>query len=215
MHRLFTLDMPFLRFARNTALVSLAALGPLLVVYVISIPGFAAMLFDGGPALALFLRQIATNGLPVVFAVNFISFFLFAWMHDRPRNAANSTLVLLIDLPLRLAVFVSLHAIIYALSADWFGSFGGSPATALRVVAPTLARSALFENISGVYLYATLASAIPLYAASIDRSRRLSAVAAILPGKLGAILLALMIFGVFVASLAGLASALVRIQAAG
>jgi hypothetical protein len=35
-------------------------------------------------------------------------------------------------------------------------------------VAPTLARSAFFENVSGVYLYATLVSAIPLYVSVIE-----------------------------------------------
>ena len=40
------------------------------------------------------------------------------------------------------------------MSADLFGSFNGSRATALSVVGPTLERSFMFGNISGVYLYA-------------------------------------------------------------
>jgi len=36
-------------------------------------------------------------------------------------------------------------------------------------VAPTLARPAFFENISGVYLYATLVSAMPLHVSSIEK----------------------------------------------
>ena len=212
MQRLFTLDMPFLRFARNTALVSLASLVPLLILFVAKTPGFGGMLLDGGPALWLVLRQVVTNGFPVVFVVNYLAFFLYAWIEARPRQARDLSVVLLVDLPVRLVTFVALHALIYALSADWFGSFGGNPATALSVVAPTLARSALFENISGVYLYATLVSAIPLYASVIERSRWLSVLAERLPGRSGSVLLAVAFFAVFVLVLTAVASALVAIQ---
>ena len=39
--------------------------------------------------------------------------------------------------------------------------------TALRVVAPTLARAATFENLSGVYLYATLLASLPAQAQAL------------------------------------------------
>ena len=146
---------------------------PLLVLYIALTPGFAAQLMGGGPALGRFLRQVLTNGLPVVFAVNYVGFFLFAWAVDRHPGGRGRALVLLVDLPMRVVLFIILHAVIYAVSADWFGSFGGSRLTALRVVAPTLAQSALFQNISGVYLYATLVSALPLYVAALERSDRL------------------------------------------
>lgn len=192
MERFFSLDQPFLRFVLNTLVASLLGLFPLLALYIALTPGFTNMLLDGGPALERFARQVATNGLPVVFAVNYISFFLYGWLNARPGNAPCAAQVILIDLPLRLFAFAFLHAIIYVLSADWFGSFGGSRATALRVVAPTLARSALFENISGVYLYATLVSALPLYASAIERSRTGR------PHRRSlAFLLALLLFGLF------------------
>lgn len=46
-----------------------------------------------------------------------------------------------------------------------FGSFGGDPLQALRVAGPTLVQAAAFGNLSGVYLYATLISALPLHMA--------------------------------------------------
>lgn len=210
MHRHFCLDMSFPRFAWNTLLFSLAGLIPLLALFVALTPGFGDMLADGGPALGLFLRQVATNGLPVVFVVNYVAFFLFAWMNsaDGPAPAA----ILLIDLPVRIVVFVALHAIIYVASARWFGSFGGSPATALQVVGPTLARSVFFENISGVYLYATMVGAIPLYASAIARAPRLAALARRIPGGWGDAVLAFAIFGVFVFGLTVLAAAIVQLQ---
>lgn len=204
--------MPFLRFARNTALASLASLAPLLLLFVATTPGFGTMLLDGGPALGLFLRQVLLNGLTVVFVVNYIAFFLYARLDARPRGARDSAAVPLIDMAMRLAVFVLVHAIVYAVSAQWFGSFGGSPSTALAVVAPTLARSALFENLSGVYLYATLASAIPLYAAAISRSRRLGPLARRLPGRSGPVLIALGLFALFVLALSGAAAVVAEHQ---
>lgn len=149
-------------------LVSLAGLLPLLAIFVALTPGFAAALSENEQALERFLRQVVTNGLPVVFVVNYLAFFLYASTNARGNLERRPGLVLLLDVAARLVAFIVLHILIYVLSADWFGSFGGSRATAVRVVAPTLARSAFFENISGVYLYATLVSAIPLYVSVIE-----------------------------------------------
>ncbi|PWJ20774.1 hypothetical protein SAMN05421539_10219 [Jannaschia seohaensis] len=149
-------------------LVSLAGLLPLLAIFVALTPGFATALFENEQALERFLRQVVTNGLPVVFVVNYLTLFLYASTNARGDLERRPGLVLFLDVAARLVAFIVLHILIYVLSADWFGSFGGSRATAVRVVAPTLARSAFFENISGVYLYATLVSAIPLYVSVIE-----------------------------------------------
>ena len=119
------------------------------------------MLRDGGTAaLWLLVRQVAVNGLPVVFVATWAG----AVLHGAARQGR---LALLADAPLRLAVFALLHAGIYVLAAGWFGSFGGDRMTALRVVAPTLARAAAFENLSGVYLYATLLASLPAQAQAL------------------------------------------------
>jgi hypothetical protein len=78
MHRHFTLDMPAGRFARNTLIASLLGMVPLLGLYIALTPGFAAQLLGGGDPLWRFVRQVLTNGLPVVFAVNYAGFLLFA-----------------------------------------------------------------------------------------------------------------------------------------
>ena len=212
MHRFFSTDMPGTRFIRNVFLFSLAGLLPVLVIYVSLTPGFASALMQGGPSLNRFLRQVATNGLPVVFAVNYVGFFLFALSQKEGADRPDSGLYVLLDMPARVFVFLVLHAIIYVLSADWFGSFGGSRATALRVVAPTLARSALFENISGVYLYATLVSALPLYVSAFGRSSRLRFLVAWFPYKSGAFVLALAWFALAVLFLTALAKLIVFFQ---
>jgi hypothetical protein len=167
--RHFAIDMPFWRFALNTLIASCLSLAPLMLLYVALTPGFGSMLLDGGPQLRLFLRQVAANGLPIVFVVNFVGFFLYAALVGRTRSAQAAALALVIDPVARIVVFVALHAAIYVAAARWFGSFGGDGWRALQVVGPTLARSAAFGNVSGVYLYATLVSALPLYAAAVER----------------------------------------------
>ncbi len=212
MERYFAIDMPAGRFAWNTLVFSLFSLVPVVLIYVALTPGFGAILIDGGLPLSRFSRQVVTNGLPVVFIVNYISFFLFASIMARPGQDYGIGLVLLVDLPVRIFGFVALHAIIYVLSADLFGSFGASRATALRVVAPTLARSIFFENISGAYLYATLASALPLYIAAVENSARLGRLANRFPGRSGSVLFALALFAFSVLALSAFAAMLIRWQ---
>lgn len=148
-------------------IVSCAALLPILVFFVLTTPGFAELLGQNEAARGRFLRQVFTNGVPVISLVNYSSFFLLAVLVTKgaPRLAF---LLLLIDLPLRVVTFFFLHAVIYVMSAHWFGSFGGDRLQALQVVGPTLAGAAAFENISGVYLYATLVGALPLYALALQ-----------------------------------------------
>ena len=191
MRRFFSIHMHGMQFLMNVLLFSLAGLVPVLLIYVLLSPGFASTLIAGGPPLSRFLRQVLTNGLPVVFVTNYVGFFLYALSQEIPTSNRDPALYLLADPPTRVAIFLILHALIYMLSADWFGSFGGSRITALGVVAPTLARSALFENISGVYLYATMVSAIPLYVSAIAHSPRLSRTVAIFPFKLGTLIIGL------------------------
>ena len=212
MHRHFSLELPFTRFLRNVALLSLAALIPFVLLFIATRPGFGAMLLDGGPALPRFLRQIITNGLPIVFVVNYISFFLFAWMNTGAPGKRDPALIVVVDISARLATFIMLHALIYVLSADWFGSFAGDRMTALSVVAPTLARSALFENISGAYLYATLVSALPLYVDATKRSARLGRLARRFPDKSGPVIISLVLFLVFILILSGIAALIVHLQ---
>ena len=205
--------MPGMVFLRNVLLFSLAGLLPVLVLYIALSPGFTTALAGGGPALGRFLRQVLTNGLPVVVMVNYVGFFLFALSHERSGSGRDPGAYIVVDFFSRLGIFVGLHALIYVVSADWYGSFGGSRATALRVVAPTLARSALFENVSGVYLYATLVSAVPLYVSAARRSSRLAPVVRFFPEPIGPVAFALLIFVAGAACLTALATVFVRLQA--
>ena len=193
-------------------LFSLAALAPVLFLYVLLAPGFAPALAAGGPVLGRFMRQVVTNGLPVVFTVNYVSFFLFALTHRPAGSQRDPAAFLLLDLVVRVVLFIGLHALIYVFSAEWYDSFGGSPATALSVVAPTLARSAYLENISGVYLYATMVSALPLYVSAIKQSAILHSLVDLFPQKTGVITLALLSLLLAVISLTLVAETIGHLQ---
>lgn len=198
--RHFSVGLPLARFARNTILLSLIGLGPVLAVYVALVPGFWSHLISTEAALAGFSRQILTNGLPVVFVVNAFGLSLFARLRaDRLRPEQ----VLAADMAARIGGFVALHVLIYPASALMFGSFGGDPLQALRVLGPTLTQAAAFGNLSGVYLYATLVSAFPLHlvlaGAALRRSGHLNTSFARLA------LLALAIFGLQALLLTGIA----------
>jgi hypothetical protein len=158
--RHFSVGLSLTRFALNTLLLSLIGLAPVLALYIALVPGFWSHLIAADAALAGFIRQILTNGLPVVVVVNAFGLSLFAQLRaDRLRPEW----VFVADMAARIGAFIVLHLIIYPGSALMFGSFGGDPLQALRVVGPTLAQSAAFGNLSGVYLYATLVSALPLH----------------------------------------------------
>ncbi|SMX49678.1 hypothetical protein MAA8898_04384 [Maliponia aquimaris] len=212
MQKFFLLEMPARLFIRNTLLVSLVGLFAVLVPYVFLIPGFGAVLAEGGPAFSRFLRQILTNGLPVVFAVNYVGFFLIALGNTRTKANKVPILALMLDIPARVAVFVVLHVIVYVMSADWFDSFGGSRATALRVVAPTLARSAFFENLSGVYLYASLMCTFPMHVDLLARADWMRRIGRRLPRFAMPVFVALLWFALAVVTLTLLADQITRWQ---
>lgn len=204
--------MPAILFLRNTLVVSLIGLGAMLVPYIAMSPGFGAILAEGGPALSRFLRQLLTNGLPVVFAVNYAGFFVIALSAARASADQIPRMALFLDIPIRVTLFVVLHIIIYVKSADWFGTFGGSRETALQVVAPTLARSTFFENLSGVYLYASLVCAMPMHADLIARADWLRLDGGRNQHVAAAIVLALLWLALSVVSLTVLAEIVTRWQ---
>lgn len=164
--RNFRTQVPFSTFAWKCLLVSLVPCLALVPIYIATSPtAFWETLVSMPAARARLIRQLLTNGLPVIFAVNYVGFFLFATFSER-RSLGIRYIAL--DALLRPILFVVLHVVIYALSADFYGSFGGDRAQGMRVVFPTLERSAFLENLSGVYLYSVLLPAIPLYVRALQ-----------------------------------------------
>ena len=162
--RHFSMRLPAGRFLRNTVLLSLGSLVPVLGLYIARTPGFAGHLAGTQGALGPFLRQILTNGLPVVVAVNWVALILFA--RERAGTIRPGA-ALAFDFAARIGLFAALNGVVFVASALAFGAFGGDPAQALGALGPTLARAAAFGNLAGVYLYATLVGALPLHFALI------------------------------------------------
>jgi hypothetical protein len=160
----FSTHLPAGRFLRNTVLLSLAGLLPVLGLYIARTPGFAGHLAGTEGTLGPFLRQILTNGLPVVVIVNWAALILFARARAgmmRPGAALG------LDFAVRIGLFAVLNGAVFVASALVFDSFGADPAQALGALGPTLVRAAAFGNLAGVYLYATLVGALPLHMALI------------------------------------------------
>ena len=105
MDRFFSTDMPSGQFLRNVLLFSLAGLLPVLAAYIFLSPGFAPALAQGGPALRRFLRQVLTNGIPVVVIVNYVGFFLFALSHQLSGPRRDPALFIGVDIVVRLTLF--------------------------------------------------------------------------------------------------------------
>lgn len=188
------------RFWRNVVLLSLAGLLPALWIFVARTPGFASHLAQADGALAPFLRQVLTTGLPVVVAVNAVGMALFARLRAGvlgPRAALG------LDVIGRVGLFSALQGALFAGSAVAFGAFGGDPAQGLAALGPTLVRGAGFGNLAGVYFHATVLSALPLHLALVT-------IATGSPPRWESLVAALGMFGLQALALAGVGVALTR-----
>ena len=159
----FNPEIPFSRFFRNILLLSCFNILPLLLIFILLSSGFLTILATNATAFIRFNRQVLSNGVLVVFVINYIGFFSAKALQTRLRQ--HPVCYLFLDGCIRAILFIALHALVYVISADLFGSFGGDRLTALQVVGPTLQRAYAFENISSVYLYGTLVGSYALYIA--------------------------------------------------
>ena len=171
LERHFAATLPVGLLARNVVLLALAGLVPVLAVYITREPALWAHLRHSPGAGGALLRQILSNGLPVVVIVTAIGVVMRAQMQ---RRGLRPGAALGLDMALRIGGFIGLHVVIYPVSALAFGAFGGDPGQALRVLWPTLLQAAGFVNLSGVYLYAVLFCALPVQVAALSRMAALS-----------------------------------------
>lgn len=152
-------------YMRNVALLSLAALVAVAAVYFSRVGGFWDQ-FNVGRATALnFGSQLFVDGFLKVFLVNYIGLLPHRYYVARLSEARllTCTGLLVLDVALRLLIFLVVSAIIYVCFARWFGSFGGDAMAALRSLPETYTYAARFANLTGVYLYAVAFSSLPLF----------------------------------------------------
>lgn len=157
----FTPHMPALLFVRNVAIFSLSAFLILLLVYISSVPGWWHQLATEEEARASFIGQLFGNGLPLVFAVNYVGFTLYSnWLLKR---AVHPGIMLAFDMIVKLTLFVGLTTLIYLAYAHYANAFTGEYRLALGAVGPTLEGAILFRNLTGVYFYSVAISSLPLF----------------------------------------------------
>lgn len=167
MDRYFHPGITFFKMLKNTLLFSVASLILLLALYMSLVPGFFNSIWNDEMSRAPFIRQIFTNGLPVVFIVNYVGFSLYLSSSRPGKFAGSAVRVLALDVFARMLLFCLLTAIVYLGSAHLFGSFSGDMWQAVRAVGPTITLAATFGNLSGVYVYAAAISAFPLFIAAL------------------------------------------------
>ncbi|MDF2233431.1 hypothetical protein P2H44_12795 [Albimonas sp. CAU 1670] len=158
-------EAPFVRFALRAATASAGALAAMTLIYFLSIPGLPVDFFTDGTSLKLLLRQVALNGFVSAFLVTWASWAVGGAMIPRLAGAGPGRLALHIvfDIAFKLALLCGLSAVIFALFAKVFGSFGGSPAVAVSVVPETIAAALQFRALSGAQVYAALLSGFPWF----------------------------------------------------
>lgn len=167
---------PALKFIRQVFFISLISLLVLLFVYVIRVPEILQQVRTrDGENLnwSPIVRHILLNGLSVVFFVNYLSYFLYPWVIRWFRRDASSGRVILIavfDVLFRIVLYFVFSAIVYSLFATMFGSFGGSVTTAVSSVFSTFLYSVSLGNLAGVYFYAAMVGAFPIYTLAIARA---------------------------------------------
>lgn len=151
-----------------------AGLGLLLasIFCLMAIPGYAVATFATPDSALRFLTRFGANAVVTVVLVCWASAAVSGHLAGRlategapsvrPRGLVG---LVIADLAVRFAALVAVTAASFSFFADVAGSFGGSARTALDAIPETLAYALGFRGLSGIYVYAALFSAFPLYLA--------------------------------------------------
>jgi hypothetical protein len=154
-------------YARNVAIISLAALVAVGAVYFSRVGGFWLQFTVGADNAWNFIFQLVGDGFLKVFLVNYIALLPHRfYVAQLPRAGLVTCFGLLaLDVLFRLVLFFIVSAAIWYLFVQFGGSFGGDYGAALRSLPETFAYAARFADLTGVYLYASALSSLPLFLA--------------------------------------------------
>ncbi len=165
MDKYFSIKLPAVKFVLNTFIFSSAAAAVLFIAYTAMHPGFSMQLLEDKTARALFFRQFFLDGIVTIFVVNYMGFVTYACFVETKKDNYNFKLhyLIMIDIFARVLSFFIVTSIVYLIFAHWFGSFEGDEVLALKTVSLTLVDAVTFDNLTGIYLYATAISSLPLF----------------------------------------------------
>jgi hypothetical protein len=154
-------------YARNVALLSLAAMLAVGIVYFTKAGGFLEQFQAGAGNAWNFIWQLLIDGYVKVFLVNYIALLPHRfYVAQLPRAGVLTCVGLLVmDVAFRLLLFALVSAVTWYGFVRLGGAFGGDYGAALRSLPETFAYAARFADLTGVYLYAAALSSLPLFLA--------------------------------------------------
>ncbi|MCE1236567.1 MAG: hypothetical protein LWW93_09435 [Hyphomicrobiales bacterium] len=154
------------RFTASVLAAAAAALTIWSIAWFADADAFRAQVAADPFARGRILRALVLNGLPIVFLTTFAAHLVHSKLTVEhgvlgplPSRRVG------VDLAVRLAVFGIVVIAVFQLLVWGVGAFGGDPLAALAATPEILRRAVAFQDLFGVYLYATLFAATPLWAA--------------------------------------------------
>ena len=161
----FSPNLPARTYVWNVAILTLASMLILLLVYMDKTEGFLAQLASDPYALQHFFTQFILNGFVVTYIVNHVAFSAYAPLIERVdlSKPSWSTAIIVLDMVAKTVLFSLATLVSYLLFAALFESFGGSPITAAHATMPTIRLALRFDNITAVYLYSVAISSLPMF----------------------------------------------------
>ncbi|MEP1446353.1 MAG: hypothetical protein ABJK37_09615 [Paraglaciecola sp.] len=150
----------YTRFFKNVFTLTFASLLIALSLYTAKTVGLFDQLLTTG-----FLGQFFGNGFVVTYFVNLMVFLSYPVLIEQisMSNARTSIFILILDVLIKILIFLALTALTYIFFADFYGAFGGSKLNALKSIPPTMHLAVQFNNLTSVYLYSIILSSFPIF----------------------------------------------------
>ncbi|MEM9311509.1 MAG: hypothetical protein AAGA34_08685 [Pseudomonadota bacterium] len=147
----------------NVLLLSALSLAAVNFVYWTNTGGFQNQ-FATGASTRVFLSQLVFDGLLKVFIVNWIA--MLAYESYITRIASFGLVgcmgLVMMDVVLRLGLFLLVSAVIWSGFVAIFGSFQGDFQSAYEALPQTVRGATSFGNLTGTYIYANAIGALPM-----------------------------------------------------
>src|SRR5262249_47022610 len=92
----FSPNLPAFRYVSNVALLTIASMAILLIIYIEKTAGFLAQLSSDPYALRLFLTQFFFNGFVVTYITNYVAFLTYSPLIERINFSSSTCSVVII-----------------------------------------------------------------------------------------------------------------------
>ena len=160
LNRYFSFNDGPWKFLVNVALLTTVSLLFFLAIYTYRTIGLFDQLFTRG-----FIRQFLGNGFVVTFIVNAFALFSYRFMVRLlvTGSIAVNLWIVLIDLILKILLFIVATGFTYVVLASVGDAFNGDWLAALHAVPITISQAIRFRNLTSVYMYSLVMSSFPIF----------------------------------------------------